>query len=91
MLCLSNCLGKGKQFTVYDKDQILNECIKASFVDCRLNGYSIPDKEIGIEDHHHHDHVKCKSQISMPLQAPNIIFIDVDNPRDTSQQELYCY
>jgi hypothetical protein len=35
---ISTALSKGKQFTVYDKDQILNECIKADFVDCRLNG-----------------------------------------------------
>ena len=88
---MSTALSKGKQFTVYNKDQILNECIKANFVDCRLNGYPILDKEIGIEDYSHHanhDHLKCKSQISIPAQAPNIIFIDVDIPRDTSQQEV---
>jgi len=65
---MSTAFSKGKQFTVYNEDQILNECIKASFVDCRLNGYPIPDKEIGIENHHHadHDHVRCKSLISLP-------------------------
>ena len=88
---MSPALTKGKQFTVYDKDQILNECIKANFVDCRLNGYPILDKEIGIEDYHHADldYVKCKSQTSMSIQvqAPNIIFIDVAIPRDNSQQE----
>jgi hypothetical protein len=74
---MSPALTKGKQFTVYDKDQILNECIKANFVDCRLNGYPVLDKEIGIEDYHHADldYVKCKSQTSMSIQvqAPNII------------------
>jgi hypothetical protein len=86
---MSTALTKGKQFTVYDKGQILNECIKAAFIDCRLNGYPILDKDIGVEDYSHanRDHLKCKSQTSMPIQAPNIIFIDVDIPRETNQQE----
>ena len=49
---------KGKQFTVYNKEQILDACIKSNFIDCRLNAY--PVLEDGI------------------LQAPNIIFIDLD-------------
>ena len=68
---ISTALTKGKQFTVYDKGQILNECIKANFLDCRLNGYPILDKEIGVEDCYHHvehDYVKCKSQSPMPIQ-----------------------
>ena len=34
---------KDKQFTVYTEDQMLNECIKANFVDCRLNAYPYLD------------------------------------------------
>ena len=51
---------EGKQFTIYNKKQILDVCTKSNFVDCRLNAY--PILEDGV------------------LQAPNIIFIDLDLP-----------
>ena len=57
---MSTFASNGKQFTVYNKEQILNACIKANFKDCRLNAY--PVLEDGL------------------LQAPNIIFIDLDLP-----------
>ena len=55
---MSTFASKGKQFTVYNKEQILDACIKSNFIDCRLNAY--PVLEDGL------------------LQAPNIIFIDLD-------------
>ena len=55
---MSTFSSNGKQFTVYNKEQILDACIKSNFKDCRLNGY--PGLEDGV------------------LQAPNIIFIDLD-------------
>ena len=60
---MSTFTSKGKQFIVYNKEQILDACIKSNFIDCRLNAY--PVLEDGL------------------LQAPNIIFIDLDLPKST--------
>ena len=57
---MSTFASNGKQFIVYNKEQILNACIKSDFMDCRLNAY--PVLEDGL------------------VQAPNIIFIDLDLP-----------
>lgn len=38
---MSTFVSKGKQFTVHNKEQILDACIKSNFVDCRLNAYPI--------------------------------------------------
>ena len=38
---MSTSLSQGRQFTVYNEEQILNECIKANFIDCRLNAYPV--------------------------------------------------
>jgi hypothetical protein len=38
---MSTFASQGKQFTVYNKEQILDACIKANFFDCRLNAYPI--------------------------------------------------
>lgn len=38
---MSTYASNGKQFTVYNKEQIVVECIKSNFVDCRLNAYPI--------------------------------------------------
>ena len=57
---MSTFTSQGKQFIVYNKEQILDACIKSNFTDCRLNAY--PVSEDGL------------------LQAPNIIFIDLDLP-----------
>ena len=56
---ISTFASKGKQFTVFNKEQILDACIKSNFLDCRLNAYPILGDD-GV------------------LQAPNIIFIDLD-------------
>ena len=56
---MSTFASKGKQFTVFNKEQILDACIKSNFLDCRLNAYPV------LED-------------NRVLQAPNIIFIDLD-------------
>jgi Primase X len=57
---MSTFTSQGKQFIVYNKEQILDICIKSNFKDCRLNAY--PVLENGL------------------LQAPNLIFIDLDLP-----------
>jgi hypothetical protein len=56
---MSTSLSNGRQFIVYNQEQILNECIKANFIDCRINAYPV-QMDSGL------------------LQAPNIIFIDID-------------
>lgn len=58
---MSTALSQGKHFTVYNEKQILDECIKANFVDCR-NAYP----------------VLLDDDIVAGIQAPNIIFIDID-------------
>ncbi len=57
------------QFTVYTFDQILNECIKANFIDCRVNAYPV------------------LADSTIPLQASNIIFIDIDLNEDLPCEE----
>ena len=69
---MSTYLSQGRQFTVYNEDQIISECIKANFMDCRLNAYpvlSYDDMVVGI-------------------QAPNLIFIDIDLPNLEYEQSL---
>ena len=38
---MSTLASNGKQFTVYNKEQILDACIKSNFLDCRINAYPI--------------------------------------------------
>jgi hypothetical protein len=38
---ISSSLSNGRQFIVYNPRQILNECIKANFLDCRINAYPV--------------------------------------------------
>jgi hypothetical protein len=78
---MSTALTKGHQFIVYNEDQILNECIKANFIDCRLNAY--PD----LECDGYTDYQNPSSNI-FSTQAPNLIFIDRDFPPKTSEIEL---
>ena len=66
---MSTSLSQGRQFTVYNEEQILNECIKASFIDCRLNAYPVLSES---------------DMIALDIfsaQAPNMIFIDIDLPK----------
>ena len=66
---MSTSLSQGKQFTIYNEEEILNECIKANFIDCRLNAYPLLlDEDIAA------------------IQAPNIIFIDIDLPQDLNYE-----
>jgi hypothetical protein len=58
---MSTAFSDNKQFTVYNKEQILNECIKADFIDCRINAYPF-----------------LNNPINSSMQAPNLIFIDLD-------------
>jgi hypothetical protein len=67
---MSSASSRGRQFTVYNEEQILNECIKANYIDCRINAYPI----------------LLDSDIVAGIQAPNIIFIDIDlSPQDIQQ------
>jgi hypothetical protein len=38
---ISTYYSNSRQFTVYNKEQILEECIKANFIDCRINAYPV--------------------------------------------------
>jgi hypothetical protein len=64
---MSTALSQGRQYIVYSKEQILNECEKAGFVDCRLNAYSVSEESQS----------NALDIFSAP-QAPNIIFVDID-------------
>jgi hypothetical protein len=59
---MSTSLSQGRQFTIYNEEQFLNECIKANFIDCRLNAYP----------------VLLDGDMAAATQAPNLIFIDID-------------
>jgi hypothetical protein len=61
---ISTAFSNSRQFTVYNKEQILNEYIKADFIDCRINAYPVLDNN---------DYLSYSD-----IQAPNIIFIDLD-------------
>ncbi|HZC50632.1 MAG TPA: hypothetical protein VE244_16395 [Nitrososphaeraceae archaeon] len=63
---MSTALSQGRQFIVYNKDQIFNECEKAGFVDCRLNAYPISEES------------QSNELNIFSAQSPNIIFIDID-------------
>jgi hypothetical protein len=69
---MSTVLSQGRQFTVHNEEQILNECIKANFIDCRINAYPI----LSVDD------------AVAGIQAPNIIFIDVDITNDFGYEEV---
>src|SRR5215203_5208268 len=64
---MSTLASKGNQFIVYNKEQIIDACIKSNFLDCRLNAY--PVLEDGV------------------LQAPILIFIDLDLPSKYSDYQ----
>src|SRR5215211_2840542 len=38
---MSTFASNGKQFIVYNKEQILDACVKSNFLDCRLNAYPV--------------------------------------------------
>jgi hypothetical protein len=61
---MSTAFSNNLQFTIYTLDQILNECIKANFLDCRINAYPV------------------LADSTIPIQTPNIIFIDLDLHKD---------
>ncbi|MDF0680309.1 MAG: hypothetical protein P0116_05030, partial [Candidatus Nitrosocosmicus sp.] len=70
---ISTSISNTRQFTVYNKEQILNECIEADFIDCRINAYPVLDN----------NNYPSYSNI----QAPNLIFIDIDLDKNLSYQE----
>ncbi len=70
---ISTSISNTKQFTVYNKEQILNECIKSDFIDCRINAYPVLDN----------NNYPSYSNI----QSPNLIFIDLDLDKNLSYQE----
>ncbi len=70
---MSTAFRNNRQYTVYNKEQILNECIKADFIDCRINAYPVLDSN----NYHSYSNI----------QAPNLIFIDLDLDKNLSHQE----
>jgi hypothetical protein len=72
---MSTALSQGRQFIVYSEDQILNECEKAGFVDCRLNAYSVSEES------------QSNELNIFSAQAPNIIFIDIDLSKGYENRE----
>ena len=97
---MSTALSKGKQFTLYSKEQILNECIKSNFIDCRLNAYPVFDNDdeddaLFIHDHNRaYNHIEDTNSSQVPSsrifssQAPNIIFIDIDFPNGANKKQV---
>ena len=82
---MSTALSKAKQFIIYNEEQILNECIKANFIDCRLNAYPLceyDDDNIGSTN----TRESTIPKIFLSL-APNIIFIDIDLSKGSESQE----
>jgi hypothetical protein len=81
---MSTALTKGNQFIVYNEDQILNECIKANFIDCRLNAYPHieSDDPLTITNPDSHTSIRIFS-----AQAPNLIFIDIDFPQGITEKD----
>jgi hypothetical protein len=70
---MSTALSQDKQFIVFNEGQILNECIKSNFIDCRINAYPILlDDDI---------------TVGAAIQAPNIIFIDIDLSKTFESKE----
>lgn len=65
---ISTLASQGNQFIVYNKEQILDACIKSNFMDCRLNAYPVLEEGL--------------------LQAPNIIFVDLDTNYESNLKEL---
>jgi hypothetical protein len=68
---MSTPLSQGRQFIVYNEEQIISECIKSNFIDCRLNAYPILPND----------------DIAAAIQPPNIIFVDIDLPKGFESQE----
>jgi hypothetical protein len=68
---MSTALSQGRQFIIYNEEQIISECIKANFIDCRLNAYPI----------------LLNDDIAAAMQVPNIIFIDIDLSKGFESQE----
>ena len=74
---ISIALSQGRQFIVYNEEQILSECIKANFIDCRLNAYPIIISEGSASD----------AFDIFSAQVPNIIFVDIDLSKGFESQE----
>jgi len=70
---MSTSFSNNRQFTVYNREQILNECIKADFIDCRINAYPV------LENDNYHSYSNT--------QAPNLIFIDLDLDKNLPYHE----
>jgi hypothetical protein len=41
---ISTAFSNGRQFTVYSREQILEECFKSNFINCRINAYPVLGK-----------------------------------------------
>ena len=65
-------VGEHFGIVVNSKDEVLYECIKGNFVDCRINAYT------DVVD----------SDIDAGLVAPTIIFIDIDQKLFSNTEEF---
>lgn len=72
---MSTALSQGRQFIVYNEEQIISECIKTNFIDCRLNAYSVSEES------------QSNELNIFSAQAPNILFIDIDLSKGYESQE----
>lgn len=70
---ISTYFSNNRQFTVNNKEQILSECIKADFIDCRINAYPV------LENNNYHSYSN--------VQSPNLIFIDLDLEKSLPYQK----
>lgn len=71
---ISTVFSSNRQFTVYNKEQILNACIKADFIDCRINAYPVLDNN-------------SNDSYYSNIQSPNLIFIDLDLDKSLPYQK----
>ena len=74
---MSTALSNNRQFTVYNKNEVLDACIKADFMDCRINAYPV-HSFTSANDGLSFDRLKCPN-LSL---APSILFIDLDRPKE---------
>jgi len=70
---ISTDFSNNKQFTVYNKEQLLEEYTKADFIDCRINAYPVLEND------------NYNNYPNMP--APNLVFVDLDLDKNLPYQE----
>jgi hypothetical protein len=67
---MATAASQGKQFTVYNKEEIFKKCVAAHYKDCRLNAYPI----------------RGDRDLELGYLAPSILFIDIDKSDKTEEE-----